>query len=176
MYKRFAAAVLAVSITSAAMAQDKTELIRLLDQSLGQAPEARVEAYCGQRVSNLCNKLRSEPEYRDKWLQHMDAIRADGKRVDDAIKKLNSMREVNREAMDAFLATTPRLPDGRYVMKDDKGNFFDENLKPVTAEEAAQAQGTVKSATQYRERFEIERRMAQRIIKAEQARPVVGGL
>lgn len=53
---------------------DKAELTRRLDASRNLTPEARVNVYCEDRVSNLCTKLRDEPSYRDAWLTTMDKL------------------------------------------------------------------------------------------------------
>jgi len=67
---------------------DKEELSRRLQASRGQSPEARVKTYCGERVSNLCNKLRSEPGYRDSWLKTMDSLSDAEAATDKAIEEL----------------------------------------------------------------------------------------
>jgi len=120
--------------------------------------------------------LASNAAYRaahEKWLGD---VRGDGKRVDDAIEKLKAFRDVNRKVMDEYLQTTARLGDGRYVMGDGKGRYWDENMNPVTAEDAAEAVGEIQSVAPYKPRFELERRIDERLDKAEEGRAFIGGV
>lgn len=118
--------------------------------------------------------LATNAAYRaahEKWLGD---VRGDGKRVDDAIEKLKAFRDVNRKVMDEYLQTTARLGDGRYVMGDGKGRYWDENMNPVTAEDAAEAEGEIQSVAPYKPRFELERRIDERLDKAEEGRAFIG--
>lgn len=100
---------------------DKAELLRLLDKSRGRSPEARVNVYCEDRSNNLCNKLRSESAYRDKWLKAMDKL-ADTKaaisRSEVAIEKQLAKAKADYKRMidNAF-----KLKDGRAVFGSQNG-------------------------------------------------------
>lgn len=100
--------------------------------------------------------LASNAAYREAHERQLDAIGDAGRAIEDAINKLEGMKAENRKAMETYLLTTARLPDGRYVMADQNGKFWDQNDREVSAEDAETAVGEKRAREPYKARRDFD--------------------
>lgn len=108
-----------------------------------------------QHNLTLTALLAQDAAYRAAHQRAMDAIGDAGRAIGRAIERLQGTKDANRKAMEDYLLTTARLPDGRYVMVDEQGRYWDQNNDEVRAEEAAALVGEVKAHGPYKARSEF---------------------
>ncbi len=100
----------------------------------------RVTIICeGREASKLCQKLVSEPDYRDLWLEAGDKlIRAEWALAKIAVDAQEQLDRDN-EAIQKMIDRAPKLPDGRAIFRAEDGRYFDVDGKLVPPKEAAKA-------------------------------------
>lgn len=125
MRTRYAASSLCLILLAAcdrpAPAPDKEELTRRLHNSRTLPPETRIALYCEDRVSNLCDKLRAEPKYRDSWLKAMDGIADTRAKAAHLLKEIEEKKAKLKAEYDKMIANAFKLKDGRPVFGSEKG-------------------------------------------------------
>jgi hypothetical protein len=118
---------------------EKKELIKRLNDSRDQPPEARINIYCGDRASKLCDKLRTDPGYRDTWLQTMDKLADSQSAVDRTVDRIQKERAAAQRKLDEYIAAAPKLPDGTPVFVDKDGTYRDDKGNVIPPELARTA-------------------------------------
>lgn len=90
--------------------------------------------------------LANDARYREAHERAMAAINDAGQAIARAIEAGEKAAAKIQSDMNDYLASTPRLKDGRYVMVDEDGTYRDQNREPVSAANAAEIEGQPKRA------------------------------
>lgn len=90
--------------------------------------------------------LANDHAYREAHERALSSFSNAGRAIDNAIEAGERARDKQQRQIDEYLASTPRLSDGRYVLIDAEGTYRDENGKPISADDAAEVEGLPKQA------------------------------
>lgn len=115
-------------------------------RSLARDDTARDRKDREHQTRSLTWLLANDIAYRAAHERAMLSFTNAGHAIDRAIEAGERASEKLRQQIDDYLAATPRLKDGRYVMIDEAGNYWDQHRKPVSAEDAAEVEGQPKRA------------------------------
>ena len=94
--------------------------------------------------------LANDRAYREAHERAMRSFTNAGNAIDRAIEAGEKARERVTRQIDEYLTSTARLSDGRYVMIDADGSYWDEGGQPISAEDIAEVGGqTIKPFKPY---------------------------
>jgi len=99
-----------------------------------------------EAMTRLQWMLANDALYREAHKRAMTSIDDAGQAIARAIEAGERAAAKIQRDMEDYLASTPRLKDGRYVMVDEDGTYRDQNREPVSAEDAAEIEGQPKRA------------------------------
>ena len=99
-----------------------------------------------EAMTRLQWMLANDALYREAHERAMVSINDAGQAIARAIEAGEKAAAKIQRDMEDYLASTPRLKDGRYVMVDEDGTYRDQNREPVSAEDAAEIEGQPKRA------------------------------
>lgn len=85
--------------------------------------------------------LANDRAYREAHERAMLSFTNAGNAIDRAIEAGEKAHKTVRQQIDDYLASTARLKDGRHVMIAPDGTYRDEDGKPISPEDIAEAEG-----------------------------------
>ncbi|WP_095589613.1 hypothetical protein [Actibacterium ureilyticum] len=102
--------------------------------SMGMPAEERATIVCeGHEDSALCQKLVTEPDYRDLWFETSDKLNRAEWILAERLVALQGQIDTENETIQYMIERAPKLPDGRPIFRDQDGNFFDLDGQPISS-------------------------------------------
>lgn len=108
---------------------------RFLSADDERTPEGREKKAQAEALTRL-QLLMSNPEYANAYQDTMTALRDAERATEVALTKAGIARERASENLNGILDKAQRLPDGRRVFCDAKGNVWSEDGRRISHEEA----------------------------------------
>lgn len=118
----------------------------------GDDPAERDRKDRDSQTRTLTWLLANDRSYREAHERAMLSFTNAGNAIDRAIEAGEKAHKTVRQQIEAYLASTARLKDGRYVLMNRDGTYRDENGNPLSGAEVAEVEGqTIRSGEPFDE-------------------------